>query len=301
MRYQTIKDNTPSFLCKIISKYDYYLQGQLDLTIKTYCGCISELPDGRLVTNSGYNSLQVWSATGEPDFIFNKQLTSASCMAVLPDGRLVTGYGYNTIDIWLINGNAATLQSTLRGHSHRIYCIGILHDGRIVSGSADNTLKIWGEEGEPLTLVGHIKSVVCVDILPDGRIVSKSWDNSIKIWSTEGHLKLSFDAYDISGVRCLTVLPDGRIAEGGDNKIRIRSLTGQIDMTLEDDSTIICITTLPDGRIVSSGKNNLLKVWNPDTGLVDLTLDQGEGVYGVSVSSNRRIMSRLNGSIKIWK
>ena len=66
-----------------------------------------------------------------------------TALTVLPDGRLVSGSGDNTLRVWEGRGSAYACVATLTGHTHYVSALTVLPDGRLVSGSTDQTLRLW--------------------------------------------------------------------------------------------------------------------------------------------------------------
>ena len=71
-------------------------------------------------------------------------------LAALPDGRLLSGSGDNTLKVWdkrvlSVRGGAAadTCAATLVGHADGVVALAVLPNRRVVSGSADGTVRMW--------------------------------------------------------------------------------------------------------------------------------------------------------------
>ena len=147
-----------------------------------------------------------------------------SCVAILPNGRVVSGSGDNTLKVWDVSRGQCirTLtghtnyalrrrpveQRVDRSSTPRraqVSCVAALPNGRVVSGSWDETLKVWdASTSECLrTLSGHTSwarrrrpverrvdrsstprraQVRCVAVLSHGRVVSGSDDGTLKVW-----------------------------------------------------------------------------------------------------------------------
>ena len=134
----------PNVIAKLISEYDYYLEGN-SYTLEGHIdevNCISVLPDGRIISGSYDKTLKIWNpSTGNCDHTFIGHTDAVRCIAILPNGRIISGSSDKTLKIWnLLTGNC---DHTFTGHTELVWSVAILSNGRIVSGSYDKTIKIW--------------------------------------------------------------------------------------------------------------------------------------------------------------
>jgi ribosome assembly protein 4 len=160
-------------------------------------------------------------------------------VAFAPDGStLCSGSGDHTVRVWDLN--TQTPAHTLRGHRGWILCIAWCANGlKIASGSMDGEVRIWDpisgrQLGVPLT--GHTKHVNAISWEPlhadpsGRRLVSASKDQSVRIWDT------------LVG-RCLFALSGHALS-------------------------VTCARWGGEGLIYTGGQDRLVKVWNPDTGVL---------------------------------
>jgi WD40 repeat protein len=219
-------DFFPKDVAKLISNYDYYLEGKIVHTFEGHTdtiSCVTILSDGRIVSGSYDKTLKIWNRrTGKCDITFTGHNNWVICVAVhvsvlqkhladplidrvLPDERIVSGSEDNTLKIW--NLQTGNCDSTFRGHDSWINCVAVLSDGRIVSGSADETVKIWNHQTGncDITFRGYKNEVTCIAELLDGRIVSGSGDRTLKIWNPQtGKCDITFTGHT-NWVRCVAV------------------------------------------------------------------------------------------------
>ena len=70
----------------------------------------------------------------------------------LPDGRLVTGSGDNSLRVWDLHLGGQSCSAVLAGHTAPVRCIVLLESGEaLATGADDNSVKIWCA-GPTLTL-----------------------------------------------------------------------------------------------------------------------------------------------------
>jgi WD40 repeat protein len=262
-----ITTSFPKDIAKLISEYDYYLQGISSALTghSESVECVAVLPSSssdcspwqtgraeRIISGSGDKTIKIWNPIGS-----------------LRPLRQLRQLRQPQINISNISDTKCSSQEisyecgiTLTGHTDKIWCVAALSDKRIVSGSMDSTIKLWNvETGKcEITFKGHVGSVYCVTIVPGDpsnccfaeryeRIVSGSYDRTLKIWNP------NLLNYNISDSKSSEI-----ICHECDN-----TLMGHTDR-------VWCVATLPDRRIVSGSGDTTLKIWNLQTGSCDITL-----------------------------
>jgi WD40 repeat protein len=182
-----LNNSLPNVLAKLISEYDYYLEGN-SYTLPDvfhFPDCLAELPGGQLMGIFADYTLKIWDLkTRICNVTWASGYNIAFCFALLPNNRIVCGSIDTTLRIW--NVKTGICEDILKGHAYIVTSINVLSDGRIVSGSSDATLKIWNLETKmcELTLIGHTEYVSCVAELHNEQelsLVSGSYDNTLKI------------------------------------------------------------------------------------------------------------------------
>jgi WD40 repeat protein len=327
-----LNDFLPNVVSKLISDYDYYLEGKI-YTFSKNCridNCFAILPDKRIV-GSCENDVTIHNPeTGDCEGIFKGHTDRVSCIAVLPDGRIVTGSCDNTLRLWNVQSLDITKEPVQTQHSDVLFfghigainCVNVLPDGRIISGSADTSLKIWNVQTGlcDITFKEHTTSINRLFVLSDGRIVSGSDNETIKNWdSTTGICNFTIRKKFIRYHTCI-VLTDDRIVSIIDNTIVkiYNSKTGLCDITFERNKLLgsynytFIMNELPDGRIMIKVANDTIKIIIledlfskvvQETGDNDLIISDNshdEICYdALLLSDGRIIMTTTNSKLKI--
>jgi WD40 repeat protein len=318
---------TPDVISNLISEYDYYVNGNCEITLKGhfnciyYCNFVSDNQGLRLVSASHNAKIQIWDAL---TWNIMKKLTLKNILSrvpcyILPDGRIMKHSNLNDgiMEIWNVHTDNCEL--TLRHHS-RINCCAFLPDERIITGSDDSTLKIWNIKTGfsntsckcELTLEGHTDSVEMCRVLSDGRIISASLDNTLKIWNIQnGMCELTMRGHTDSIKDC-SILSDGKIISASyDGTLKIWNIKSgssntscNCELTLCEDkyNNMTCYAILSDRRIVSGTSNGTLKIWNISNGKCELILKGHSGTVSCcSVLPDGRIISgSFDDTLKIW-
>lgn len=246
----------PMVMIDMIIKYDYYLEGKLQLQLKDFF----ETPPREVV--------------------------------ILSDGRIVCLLRDSTIGIW--NSYTGELEKTITdigGYS----VLKVLSSNRIITLSSDNKsiiiLNIDTEIRE-LILNGHIKPIKQIEILPDGRIVSMSISNELRVWNLNtGNCDLVLSDELVNN---MAILPNGNIVTGlTDGVLKIWNInTGKLEkFLLGHTKSIIQIKILPNGKIVSISHDHTLRVWNPDTGEAEKVFEKIMYTTGIIILSNNKLIT----------
>lgn len=77
----------------------------------------------------------------------------------------------------------------------------------------------------------------------------------------------------------------------------INFIDHKVDRVFEKDICVSYMTLLPDDRIIFITKNKDVKIWNPDTGEIDLELN--EEMDKLVVLKDGRIVTSLGGTLHI--
>jgi WD40 repeat protein len=135
-----INEFLPKDVSKLISEYDYYLEGKSN-TLMNFFDLIESI--------KYYAILCKHYAFGASDN--GSSNTSCKC------------------NIWnLLTGECYTLFMD-QAHFDGLKCIAVTHDKRIVSGSTDRTLKLWNPETGncDATFIGHTGTVYSLSLISD--------------------------------------------------------------------------------------------------------------------------------------
>lgn len=127
-----------------------------------------------------------------------------------------------TVKLW--NVLTGTLQSTLKGHSSRVWIVLFSPNGKLIaSGSHDSTVKLWDATTGALqsTFEGHSDSANAAMFYPNSKLVAFSpdcklmasalRDNAVGLWDVEsGALRSTLEGHSRS-VNAVVFSPDGKL------------------------------------------------------------------------------------------
>jgi WD40 repeat protein len=271
-----------------------------------WVSALCALPDGRLASGSGDNTIRLWDlTTGTEAARLEGHSGSVNALCALPEGRLASGSDDNTVRLWNLTTGAETAR--LEGHEHWAMALCALPDGRLASGSADKTIRLWDltTGAETARLEDHSNWVWALCVLPDGRLGSGSKDSTIRLWDlTTGAETARLQGHSGS-VIALCALPDGRLASSGsDRTIRLWDLTtGAETARLQGHSDWVkALCVLSDGRLASGSDDNTVRLWNLTTGEETARLDAHSNlVWALCVLSDGRLASgSADNTIRLW-
>jgi len=225
---------------------------------------------------------------------FNQE-AEVSAVAISPDGKtLAVNHAFGRIELRDATTGNIILPLTGR-HIKGVESLVFSRDGKILaSGGADGFAKIWDVKTGNLLHSLNIGSfyVHAVAFTPDQQtLVIGMGDGTIKLWRLGTRKEFLNIATKSEGIYSVAVAPDGKtIASAGeDGKVKLWSLpNGKLLGTLAGHTRqIYSIAFSPDGQTIVSGSvDNTIKIWNARTAQLQNSIDIGQGVYALTISSD---------------
>lgn len=296
------------------------------------------LPDNRILSWSGDNTLRLWSKEGDLLRVLEGHTASIEGAMILPDDRILSWSDDHSLRLWSAEGD---LLRVLVGHTKSIRGALTLPDARILSWSFDNTLRLWSLMGEPLkVLEGHEESVIGAAIAGHNRILSWSYDGSLRLWSADGepfkvlakHCKAVSSALVLANDRILSCSDDSTLHIWDDEGESITVLEGHTewlrgaiilsdgcilswsnDLRMWDsegnllkvfdrhNANINKAYALSDGRILSHSEEGAVHLWSAKGELLKVLEWQSSPISGIVVLPDDRILSwTCDGTILMW-
>ena len=174
-----------------------------------------------------------------------------------------------------------------------------------------NELDFWDVSTWLITETLQTGPLLNIEISPDGELLATSpdlyalrvMDLGEKSWIYD--LRTSFTG----AVNSFAFSPDGLFLASGhyDGMIRIWDLrTGLLQLGFQSQEVIQSLVYSPDGRLLASGgsyESNLVRLWDPSTGLLLRSLDgHTSGVTHLLFSPENQFLvsGTYDGTLRIW-
>lgn len=185
---------------------------------------------------------------------------------------LAVGLINGDIEIWDLN--IGTVKMTLEGHgSMNSGIVTILpgiysnNDIYIASTSIDGTLGIWNLTTAKNELLRTERNGLTSLVFISGLLAVGTVQGQIRLWDLLKRKWTMFRERHKSWVTSLVVLPDGRLASSStDQTIKIWNIeTGELQITLQGDWSHINTMVMYNNHLASGDENGNIRLWNLTT------------------------------------
>lgn len=265
-------------------------------------------PDGQKVTAILKDVIKIWDIEKRQElYTLIGHTDSVNSITISPDGKLVISASYDkTIRIWDIE--TGIKKRTLKGHSGGVNGVVVTSNGQqLVSVSSDRTLKVWDiKSGEILKNIdSHGINVSVAAITLDGKQAIAAAGNNLKVWDWNLDGKDQFFEQG-KGNSLTAIASDGKLAvsTSNDNILKIWDLkTGTVNNKfIEHTAPILSVAIIQEWqRIISISNDNTLKVWNTANAELVCSLNIGNAISNLAVSSDGSLaFTTDNSTIKVW-
>jgi ribosome assembly protein 4 len=173
--------------------------------------------------------------------------------------------------------------ASLAGHTEAVLSVAFAPDGStLCSGSGDHTVRVWdlNTQTPAHTLRGHRGWILCIAWCANGlKIASGSMDGEVRIW--DPHLGSSArraahrphqarQRHLVGAAARRSVGPSRLSRRRKTQSVRIwDTLVGRCLFALSGHAlSVTCVRWGGEGLIYTGGQDRLVKVWNPDTGVL---------------------------------
>lgn len=289
------------------------------LELKGHTGVIESIAitsdDQTLITGSRDGTVKIWElktwadSTDQKYQIHRKHQAEVKAIDVSSDGKQVaSGSSDGVIHLW--NISTGTVTGTIETNHVRSLCFS--PDGkRIAYGCNDGLTRIWDMATEKSTsLDGHNSAVDHVAFSPNGKWLASAngrGGRKLVVWDLE-------ELTPMLEIPCgpFAISPDGNLIAGakeGDTLVLFDSNGGRELRTFSDDDghghthEIRSVAFSPNGlNIVSGSFDQTARVWDVDSGKLELTLEADSFVEDVafSVDGSRVLATTASRTVKIW-
>ncbi|MBI4850955.1 MAG: WD40 repeat domain-containing protein [Acidobacteria bacterium] len=264
-----------------------------------------------LISASEDRSIKVWDlATKTLTATLRGATSSISKVKITSDNEyIIAGSNDKTIHIWnLTTGLPITV---LTGHNDLITDVEITSDNRyIISSSKDGDIKLWDLDYAKLSVIETKQrfNISSVTISLDGDLgVSAETSGLIKIWDIKNNQEIASISAHKSSINALALTSDNKylVSAGDDFQVKVWDLAtlGCIALLNDhQDRVLSLLITTDDKYIISASEDKTIKIWDLNKKILDTTLIDRAGVYGLMLGQDNRHFASANfrGKLRLW-
>lgn len=260
------------------------------------------LPDGRLVSGSGDQTVRIWDLAHGTSRVLEGHGHAVSALLVADGGRTLLSASLDgTVRVWDLaaSGGEAPLRILKGEQGGAVLAMALAPDGNLLAtAGADHLVRLWDwRQGRQLAaLAGHADQVGVLAFAPDGRgLASGAFDGGLRFWHGEG-LAESLELRGHSErVRSLLFSPDGRTLASSsiDKSIRLWNVaTGEARILAGHEASVRHLAFSPDGRLLSSSSTDrTARLWDVASGELRALRRYDGIVTGSAFSADGRFLA----------
>ena len=331
-RLQTISFYLPSRIFPEVLKYDYFFSGKVQTILqeKSYpnIDLMLQISDKHIITTNTHN-VKLWnlldhkienSLKNETEDVEIKQLSESKVVLSLNDESLclwdiekntneMLGEYHDNFDVYsdylivysyetkitIINLNTESKDSFEL--EEFIGYIKILSDTTMITTNDFGQMRVWNlVTKNNFILRDKLDKKLILNIIalnPD--LIMVFFISRIEIWNL-----ITCKLQEIYKGEIIQ-LNDTQLVNVLKSSIHIRDFIKNETLYIYPNNIngeTSVLEVLPDSRIICMTKTKNVQIWNPDTGKVDLTLN--EGVENLIVLKDGRVVTTCSGNLQIW-
>ena len=227
---------------------------------------ISKLSDGRLISCSSDNSLNIYKKdTYELQISIKEHKGAVYCFTELKDGRIISCSSDKTMKIIkLLQNDKYQIDQTLEEHKNNVYKVIEIRENELISVSYDKTMKIWKLNNEQkleciLSIVFQSSNSYCniLKLNENEFVTSSCSDYCLKFWNSRNYLNVDIIKNIQTEWTCnlMCLIDKDLLCVGGTNSngfYLIKITTHQLIKRIIGPKTIYSIIECIDGLFLCS-------------------------------------------------
>ncbi|MEM9007154.1 MAG: TIR domain-containing protein, partial [Cyanobacteria bacterium P01_F01_bin.86] len=294
--------------------------GVNDVTLLSQTACFA--------TAGAEGLVQLWTDAGAPCQSWTAHQDAVKGIAWnAHQNILATASTDTTVKLWHLSGELLT---TLQGHHLPVRRIAFSPDGNwLATASYDKTVGIWSPRGERIwTLEGHTDQVWDVAFAPvkvDGTtlLATTSWDKTVCLWQLAETESTDRETDDITGVKtraqflkprrvldghqdvvaslCFSPVGDVLATASQDRTVKIWTLEGQLQQSLEHEQAVMAVCFSPDGQsLATAGFDRQITLWSLNGRRLQTLAGHTNTVWQLRFQGDELISASEDGTVRIW-
>lgn len=272
---------------------------------------LAQLPDGRLVSASSDETVQVWDPNqiDAAPVVFGGHEGAVRAVTAFGSDRIVSASADGTARVWDVAQPEEPV-TVFDQHGDEVAAVTSLGDDiQVATAGEDGMVRVWdaasGRARATLDVGGAVRAVIAVEDGP--ALVAGNTGGQIERWDKSDppptEPAASYPGTQGSINALAAVGADRFVSVADDGVVRLWSVgdvSGPVD-SYPHDEPVDAVTVTPEGVVVFGDRSGTVMAWIPDTGDVIEVTELGGRVRSLlALSDGRLAAGTVGGDVRVW-
>jgi WD40 repeat protein len=267
--------------------------------------------DGQLIAATGVEQvIYIWRQDGTLVTTLPGHQATVRHLSFSPNEALLASASDDlSVRLWQWNN---PWKNQLFGHTDSVNSVALnAKTQTLVSAGQDGTLKVWSATGELIKdLPTSLPWINAVAISPDGQWMVAGATNSkdseqgqLHLWAADGEYQ-SLLGEQGQWISAVAFSPNSQLvaAASNDGLVQIRTLSGELQRSLDHTTLVYAIAFSPDGRMLAAAGVGSVNIWDVETGALTHTYTRSASIRSLSFSPDGKTLAlgSSDRTVSLW-